>query len=696
MKKLFNIAKTLLVLVTLLSAAALRADEAPQFSFSVESFHAVKGATVDVPVYFNSNVETTSLQVDIRIPEALVGKVDFAAFDDGTYAQWNTDRFNDVYVSIPNSNVTTSYKGEYQVLRTVVINSQLTQKGGIKASSDVDSDLLFTFRLKANDNISSRESDQNLNFFDGVTVNVTRDVKNDSYNFGFPGAEDSENVTTEETPSVVLLPEVEPVGVLTISEESLEIVPGGDAVAITLNYASDYDTHNFQFDVTLPAGLDVDGEKGNAEFNTDRVNKYNFQGFTSVGDNQYRALMVSYSADPSIKQGEGEIMKFYVKADDTFNGGDIVISKVIGSKYGYLDPIKSADAKVSTDTGNDAVIEADAEAIKALQDAFDAATAEIAENYAPIGEAAVAESKEAIQGKITALSEAAAAEAERVAEGGAYQAQATEEAVAELEAEIAAYVEAAKNAQTAADNNAQDAEALKDANDKAIAADQEAVAALEQALADAQTAAGENGDVEVAAEIAQQIADLKDSVSQAASNIPEGSAYVSPVELVEEEIAEQISQYQAAAAAAADVRAANKVTYDNILLDIKDVEDTYAAAMKKIESDYASSLETEAVQKAKAEVDQAIADAKDAVKAAYDTANAAPETFSYRFNAGPINILINDLLSKAQNNGVGVITVDTVVEGAIYTLDGVRHAYPVQGKINIIRTKDSSIKVFVK
>jgi hypothetical protein len=168
------------------------------------------------------------------------------------------------------------------------------------------------------------------------------------------------------------------------------------------------------------------------------------------------------------------------------------------------------------------------------------------------------------------------------------------------------------------------------------------------------------------------------------------------VELVEEEIAEQISQYQAAAAAAADVRAANKVTYDNILLDIKDVEDTYAAAMKKIESDYASSLETEAVQKAKAEVDQAIADAKDAVKAAYDTANAAPETFSYRFNAGPINILINDLLSKAQNNGVGVITVDTVVEGAIYTLDGVRHAYPVQGKINIIRTKDSSIKVFVK
>jgi hypothetical protein len=677
--KLSNITKSLLALVATLAASnAFAAD----FSVTIPEARVVKGATAEVPVYFNSAKEITGLQIDIRIPEALAGVLDFATdkVDANNYVAWNTARFTDTRASSLNSSITTSYKGEYKVVTATVTNSRT--EGGILPSSKVDSDFLFNLRLKIKDGAEVEDAilGSDYSFIDAVVISVDASAK-EVYKVGLTAdAVSTDNVTIGKT-EVRTLSQAESHGTMSFGAESYTIAAGTTGV-IALNYDSDFDAHMVQFDVALPAGLSIvaDGETF-----ASRTNSLNFGGFTALTSKErtYRVIFDTTDLNASIAKGTGEFMTFKVAAAADFEGGSIALSTVRASAVDAKFTVNQ-DGPVSVLVTNglaDAKALADAE-VKALTDSLAAAKEAVPGQYA--NNQGVKDAIAAAEAAVKAVSDAVDAAAANNTLAANYDAVlAGKDGAAEAVAAIATAVAAAeKAAETQIDN------------EQKIQADEKTLADLLDALAAAKEEAGANGDDEAAEAIAKQIADLQESVKQAAADAQDGSgeAYIPMGDVIEEELAQKIEDYKADAAATASLRAANQTAYDAELASIADVEETYQAALSKIASDYPNAD----VADAKKAVEDAIAAAKAAAAEALTTANDSKEAYSHHFNAGPINVLITDLLNKAAADGVAIISVDAAVEGAIYTIDGVRHANPVQGKINIIRTKDSTKKVFVK
>jgi hypothetical protein len=681
--KLSNITKSLLALVATFAA---NGAYAASFTISVGEptttgryeVKAIVDNTIAVPVYFHSDVEATALQIDLKVPAALADVLTFAAEPTtvSSFVGWNKDRVRDTNASAFNSNLLSD-----GTMRAIITNSRTKEGGGIKASSEMTTDQLYTFKLQIKDGavVTDKIYEQLYNFVTYVDIVTGAGDTSADYELTVSGDTISTANITANASQVKTLTSPEYSGKISFGAESYTIAAGKSAT-VALNYASDYDAHMFQFNVVLPDGLSI---VDNSQKFTSRTNGLNFDGFTSLGNNKYLVLFKTEDTNSSVAKGEGEFMSFDVAADATFAGGTITVNRVRGSELKATFTINDDEGATVLVTNGlaDAKALADAE-VKALTDSLAAAKEAVPGQYA--NNQGVKDAIAAAEAAVKAVSDAVDAAAANNTLAANYDAVlAGKDGAAEAVAAIATAVAAAeKAAETQIDN------------EQKIQADEKTLADLLDALAAAKEEAGANGDDEAAEAIAKQIADLQESVKQAAADAQDGSgeAYIPMGDVIEEELAQKIEDYKADAAATASLRAANQTAYDAELASIADVEETYQAALSKIASDYPNAD----VADAKEAVEDAIAAAKAAAAEALATANDSKEAYSHHFNAGPINVLITDLLNKAAADGVAIISVDAAVEGAIYTIDGVRHANPVQGKINIIRTKDSTKKVFVK
>ncbi|MDE5997139.1 MAG: hypothetical protein K2G77_02895, partial [Muribaculaceae bacterium] len=140
--------------------------------------------------------------------------------------------------------------------------------------------------------------------------------------------------------------------------------------------------------------------------------------------------------------------------------------------------------------------------------------------------------------------------------------------------------------------------------------------------------------------------------------------------------------------------AANEAAYDADRDEIIALQAELDATVEKILAEYP---EYKNVTIDSRNIDKAINDAK---KGADDAKDACKEegTYSYNWDPQAIRDMIDDMLKKAEATGVEAIIADVEAGNAVvFTLDGKKHARPVNGEVNIIvRRNGEKSKVFVK
>ncbi|MGM9707561.1 MAG: dockerin type I repeat-containing protein [Prevotella sp.] len=118
------------------------------------------------------------------------------------------------------------------------------------------------------------------------------------------------------------------IGEATLGVDAIELKAGEPAL-IPFNLANDVDVVGMQAVVTLPAGVTIaEDEDGEVVEYTDRLSGNTTVVATKIGDNSWKLLVSSLTADP-FSLNEGTLFSLRVQSDETFTeAGEISVSDI--------------------------------------------------------------------------------------------------------------------------------------------------------------------------------------------------------------------------------------------------------------------------------------------------------------------------------------------------------------------------------
>ena len=136
--------------------------------------------------------------------------------------------------------------------------------------------------------------------------------------------------------------------------ESFSIVPG-EMATVNVMMDNDDDISSLQLDLNLPAGLTF---VGNEERNTERITRTSH----TLNATDYPAVTKRFTifakgvtaAKTAIAGKSGVLFSFDVKADKWFNGGEVVLSNVVGSDATVVPAVEKPMSNSSLDVKADA------------------------------------------------------------------------------------------------------------------------------------------------------------------------------------------------------------------------------------------------------------------------------------------------------------------------------------------------------
>jgi F0F1-type ATP synthase membrane subunit b/b' len=347
----------------------------------------------------------------------------------------------------------------------------------------------------------------------------------------------------------------------------------------------------------------------------------------------------------------------------------------------------AADAEKNREAANKKAYQEDLDSIASLQNLLDSILLDIKADYKDYEDV---RAEDAAQKALDAAKKAVEDSIAAVEKEGTYTSPLKYD---DLKAQIEKLLSDAKDAKAKAD-----AEAKRQADNKAAyEADLQKIADLEKALnstiVDIQADYKDFEDVRAEQTVKDAIEAAKKAVEDAYKAVAESGNYAGTVDVegLTAQINKLLSDAQAAKEAAR--KAANDAAYQDDINKLKDIEDYLNDALKDIDENYPTGKNEEENQKVK--------DALDAAKKAVEDAKKAVEdegTYKSPLDADSLKKMIDELVNNAKTNGIGSIYVDADGnEPAIYTIDGIRHAEPVQGTLNIMVYPDGTAKkVFVK
>lgn len=395
--------------------------------------------------------------------------------------------------------------------------------------------------------------------------------------------------------------------------------------------------------------------------------------------------------------------------EDTKNLGVDEISADIAK---LIEDAKAAQAQYEKDQADAAAAEAervkentekynaDIAALDALQENLDNTVTVIDAEYADYkDEAAI----EAVQKQIDDTRAAAEAAFAAVEKEGVYESPLDEAAINTAIDGLLTAAEAAKaEADKKAEEDAAKAEQLR--KDENKAAYDAVMAELNKLYASYRTTVAEiQADYkpyeDVSAELALRNAldAEKDAIEYAYKAVEKEGKF--EYDLDSEALQAQIDKLLEDAKALAektesDRVAANQAAYDADKDEILALQAELDAAVEKILAEYPGYKDVTVESR---NIDKAINDAQ---KGADEALAACKEegTYSYDWNPQAIRDMIAEMLKKAEADGVEAIIADVEAGNAVvFTLDGKKHARPVNGEVNIIvRRNGEKSKVFVK
>ncbi len=343
---------------------------------------------------------------------------------------------------------------------------------------------------------------------------------------------------------------------------------------------------------------------------------------------------------------------------------------------------------------------ADIAALDALQENLDNTVIIIDADYADYKDQAAID---AVQKMITDARAAADAEDAAVKNEGEYKSTLDEAAIntaitglktaaeaAKAEADKKAEEDAAKKEQLRKDEN-------KAAYDAVMADLNKLYASYRKTVADVQATYPDYENVSAEIALRNALDEHKDAIEEAYKAVEKEGVfeYDLPFEALQTQINKLFEDAKALAEKTESDRvAANQAAYDEVIDKLLALQAETDAAVEKILAEYPEYKDVTTDSRA---IDKAINDAKDAAKAALD-AVATEGNFDYTPDYKAIEDMIADMLAKAEADGVEAIIAEVEAGNAyVFTLDGKKHARPVNGEVNIIvRRNGEKSKVFVK